>query len=160
MCNDMDHNFMDINRIDINRNISPLTPYAHAKNEYYMALGRMLEICARSFLYKKIDSASAIHWLKPAILLGQYKTINIDWEVDAIGFYTWAWLSDKSIIEFREGGKKSLQPMDWFDGNNLVIVSHIFVDGFESVFDNEMNALKNIVGNFNTLDFLIEKQAV
>jgi len=109
---------------NLNRKISPNTPYCHDNDMKLWSLGNLLEICARDCKYKKVDLQSFLHWVKPAILHGQYKLIYTQDNIRCTGFVFWAWVNDDTVYRYLNSNRFILQPSEWNEGRNLIVVDY------------------------------------
>ncbi|PSU47328.1 toxin-activating lysine-acyltransferase [Photobacterium frigidiphilum] len=108
----------------LNRTISPSTPYCHNNNMVAWSLGNIVEICARDSRYKKVDIQSFLHWVKPAILHGQYKLFYTQDNIRCTGFIFWAWVNNDTVHRYINSNRFFLQPSEWNEGRNLIIVDY------------------------------------
>lgn len=91
-------------------------------------LGETISLMAGSEHFRNYPIASALFWLQPPIVLGQ--TALFYNEIDqAIGFATWAFLSDEVAQKFRGGAIPLLHISEWNEGENFWMMSLILTRG-------------------------------
>ncbi|KGY11879.1 hypothetical protein NM22_11340 [Vibrio tubiashii] len=95
---------------------------ALSKAEVTHELGQFIEIMVKSKTRQKINIASFLHWIKPAVIHRQYKFLKLSSDVGFTGYVIWAWVDDLTLSNYMTQPRFSLKPMNWNEGNNLVVV--------------------------------------
>ncbi|MEZ8894658.1 toxin-activating lysine-acyltransferase [Vibrio sp. 10N.261.45.A4] len=109
----------------LNKTISKNTPYIHVGDDMNWVIGAFIELCSRSDQYYDIDIKSFLHWVKPAILHGQYKLIYTEDGVVKTGFILWAWVDNDTLIRYHTSNRFYLHPTEWNEGQNLIIIDYL-----------------------------------
>ncbi|MFA0084607.1 toxin-activating lysine-acyltransferase [Vibrio sp. 10N.261.51.F12] len=105
-----------------NSQISGLTYGPLSKAEVNHELGQFVEILAKCNTRRKLNIASFLHWVKPAIIHKQYKLLKLSSDVDFTGYVIWAWVDELTLIDYMTQPRFSLKPMNWNEGSNLIVV--------------------------------------
>lgn len=106
----------------VNSQISGLPYGSLSKVEVTHELGMFAEIMARCQSRQRLNLASFLHWIKPAVIHRQYKFLKLPSDVGFTGYVIWAWVDDSTLSNYMTQPKFSLKPMNWNEGNNLIVV--------------------------------------
>lgn len=92
------------------------------KNEVQQTIGEIVEVCARNEIRSKIDLASFLHWVKPAILHNQFIFLEREGDISPSGYVLWAWVDEDTLDRYMRTTGFSLHPSEWNEGTNLIVV--------------------------------------
>lgn len=105
-----------------NSQISGLAYGALSKVEVTHELGQFVEVMSKCNKRRELNLASFLHWIKPAVIHRQYKFLKLSSDVGFTGYVIWAWVDDLTLNNYMTQPKFSLKPMNWNEGNNLIVV--------------------------------------
>lgn len=105
-----------------NSQISGLPYGPLSKVEVTHELGVFIEIMAKCKSRQRLNLASFLHWIKPAVIHRQYKFFKLSSDVGFTGYVIWAWVDDLTLYNYMTQPRFSLKPMNWNEGSNLIIV--------------------------------------
>ncbi|WP_417880678.1 toxin-activating lysine-acyltransferase [Vibrio sp.] len=106
----------------LNNQITELSYGPLSKVEVTHELGQFLEIMSKCKTRKELNLASFLHWIKPAVIHRQYKFFKLSSDVGYTGYVIWAWVDDSTLNKYMTKPRFSLKPMNWNEGNNLIVV--------------------------------------
>lgn len=115
----------------INSKFTTREPCGKSKQELQQELGHFLELLSSITQRKNMDLSSFMHWIKPAILHDQYEFIESKGEIEPIGYVIWAWVNDETLLKYMLKDRFVIQPMNWNEGNNLIIIDYYLKDGVD-----------------------------
>ncbi|USD61665.1 toxin-activating lysine-acyltransferase [Vibrio sp. SCSIO 43140] len=92
------------------------------KIEVTHELGLFVEVMAKCDKRKELNLASFLHWIKPAVIHRQYKLLKLSSDVEFTGYVIWAWVDDLTLSKYMTQARFSLKPMNWNEGQNLIVV--------------------------------------
>lgn len=116
---------------EINEKFTHREPRGKTKQELQQCLGGFIELLASISHRRNIDLSSFLHWIKPAILHDQYLFIESKGEIDPIGYIIWAWVNDETLSNYMRKDRFAIQPINWNEGKNLIIVDYYLKDGVD-----------------------------
>lgn len=106
----------------LNNQITELSYGPLSKVEVTHELGQFLEIMSKCKTRRELNLASFLHWIKPAVIHRQYKFFKLSSDVGYTGYVIWAWVDDSTLNKYMTKPRFSLKPMNWNEGNNLIVV--------------------------------------
>jgi hemolysin-activating ACP:hemolysin acyltransferase len=118
---------------DLNTVITGLPQTGLCKDETQQEIGRLVEICAKDTMRKNINIASFLHWIKPAVLHRQVLLLQREGDASANGYISWAWVNDETLAEYHSTPRFSLQPSEWNEGLNLIVVDFCALGSSEKI---------------------------
>ncbi len=92
------------------------------KDEALKELGQFLKVSVKDNHRSQINISSFFHWVQPAILHDQFIFLSRDGDSDYCGYLMWAWVNDKTLNDYSLKDRFSIQPMNWNEGRNFIIV--------------------------------------
>lgn len=116
---------------EINSKFTHREPSGKSKKELQQELGAFSELLSSIAKRRNMNLASFIHWIKPAILHDQYKFIESKGEIEPIGYIIWGWVNHETLEKYMFEDRFVIQPMNWNEGNNLIIVDYCLKDGVD-----------------------------
>lgn len=143
---------------ELNRIISPITPYFHDKDRVHWTFGNFIELCARDERKKNINIQSFLHWVKPAILNGQYHLFYSKDGSKCIGYIMWAWVNDETHVKYLKSKRFILHPSEWNEGRNLIIVDYCNMTRSHHLIKNLFKNNRKIKSNVRTISYCIRKE--
>ncbi|MGF1879197.1 toxin-activating lysine-acyltransferase [Photobacterium frigidiphilum] len=143
----------------LNKVISRETPYSHNKNMILFSLGVFLEICSKDERNKKIDIQSFIHWVKPAVLHGQYHFLYSEDKMKYTGFIMWAWVNDNTLQRYLTSDRFNLHPSEWNEGRNLIIVDYCNLTKLHQKLRKILKKVKKHKNNFDSFNYCIRNDS-
>lgn len=144
---------------DLNKVISKNTPYSHNKDMILLSLGNFVDICSKDKRNKKLDIQSFMHWVKPAVLHGQYHLFYSDDRIRCIGFIMWAWVNDSTLQRYLTSNRFILHPSEWNEGRNLIIVDYCNLTKSHQKLREPLKNIKKNKDNFDSITYCIRNDS-
>jgi hemolysin-activating ACP:hemolysin acyltransferase len=130
----------------LNGQISGVPYGSLSKTEVLHELGQFLETISKSKARQNINLASFMHWVKPAVLHRQYKFLKLSSDIEYTGYVLWAWVDDQTLHSYMTEPRFSLKPMNWNEGENLIVVDWFTAT---NVLSQIRSFYKHIISNTN-----------
>ncbi|MFB9217783.1 toxin-activating lysine-acyltransferase [Vibrio sinaloensis] len=114
-----------MNNINISYKNSQITGIEYgplSKVEVTHEIGQFLEVMSKCVKRKKLNLASFLYWIKPAVIHRQYKFLKLSSDIGFTGYVIWAWVDDLTLSNYMTQPRFSLKPMNWNEGSNLIVV--------------------------------------
>jgi cytolysin-activating lysine-acyltransferase len=100
---------------------------------YCARLGAAVSLLQRSARHRKMPIVSITRWLKPALLLDQFRLFcsqDGNNEGVPVGFMTWAYLSPEVDARRRVSNRMPLHSTEWCEGHVLWIIDLVTLRGY------------------------------
>ncbi|MCX7207587.1 MAG: toxin-activating lysine-acyltransferase [Proteobacteria bacterium] len=86
------------------------------------SIGEILGVCSKDVVRRNIDIKTFLHWIKPAVLHGQFQLFKSEGSVYPTGYLTWALVDDDTLTRYLNEPRFILHPSEWYEGQHFVVV--------------------------------------